>query len=157
MPRVAAKGKIHTDDLMRAAEERTPPELDGGHVINLDDIEVIHPARMRSLAAQEAFMNEKVVVMIEADEDPNSPMFIYTGHQGITQYIKRGTAQAIKRKFLYSLVAAKRTQMACTFGKNPDGSEFNRLVGRTNTTYRLNVIQDSPEGLKEFQVWMQEK
>lgn len=157
MPRGIPNAKISTDDLARTAEERTLPEFDGGHAINLDDIEMISPKNLRTVAAQEAFMNEKVVVQIEADEDPNSPIFIYTGHQGITQYIKRGEPQSIKRKFLYSLIAAKRTQFASAFGKDASGNEFNRLSGRTNTTHRLHVIRDTPEGIKEFELWMREK
>lgn len=157
MPRGIPNAKISTDDLTRAAEERTLPEISGGVAINLDDIEVIAPKNMRSIAEQEAFMQQKVIVQIEPDEDPNSPVFIYTGHDGIVQYIKRGEPQSIKRKFLYSLIAAKRTQFASVFGKDMAGNEFNRLTGRTNTTYRLQVLDDSPEGLKEFARWMQEK
>lgn len=156
MPR-AAKAQITTDDLQAGAGERTLPEINGGSVIDLDQIEVVDPRHMLSLAEQEKFMNEKVLIQIEADEDPNSPVFIYSGHQGVTQYIKRGEPQLIKRKYLYSLIAAKRTQFASAFGKDQAGNEFNRLSARTNTTYRISILDDTPKGRKEYQAWMQEK
>ena len=86
--------------------------------------------------AEEAFMNEYVVILIEADEDPDAATFVPSGHNGISQYIQRGVPQKIKRKFLYSLLAAKKTAQASQFGKDGSGKEFNRLTGRTSTTRR---------------------
>ena len=111
MPR--PKHKISTTDLEDQAHERTLPEIGAGEVVDLEKIEVVDPQHLMNRVEQEKFMNEKVVIQIEADEDPNSPVFIYCGHNGIQQYIKRGEPQSIKRKYLYSLIAAKRTQFAC--------------------------------------------
>ncbi|MBT9174196.1 MAG: hypothetical protein DDT21_02607 [Syntrophomonadaceae bacterium] len=98
-------------------------------------------------------MEEKVMVEIEADDDPNAPVFVYSGHQGVSQYIKRGTPQAIKRKYLYALLSAKRIKFACAFGKDGSGNEFNRLNPSGQTAYRVRLIQDNnPQGgMKWFQ------
>jgi hypothetical protein len=57
-------------------------------------------------------------------------VFVYLGHNGVSQYVKRGEPQTIKRKFLYSALAAKTVKFACAFGKDNSGNEFNRLNPR---------------------------
>jgi hypothetical protein len=122
------------------------------------EVEVTH-SRIEvetSMAAveDEAFMNEIVTIQVEQDDDPNAPTFIHSGHNGIDQYIQRGVPQKIKLKFLYSLLAAKRTQFACAFGKDNSGNEFNRMAGRTNTTHRVNVINATPKMRDAIVKWM---
>ena len=120
---------------------RPPDELrEAG--IDVDDIEIVTEVKARDKIAEARFMEEKVVIEIEADDDPNAPEFIYTGHQGVTQYIMRGKPQAIKRKYLYSLLAAKTVKMAAAFGKDGNGNEFNRLTPSGRMTHRVRLIRD---------------
>jgi len=119
-------------------------------------IEVIDPLKFESKAKNEAFMNELVEIQIEADDDPNAPLFVHSGHNGIPQYIKRGTPQTIKRKFLYSLIAGKQARLVCSFGKTSEGQEFNRLTGPSRTTHRVIVLQDTAKGRAAYQSWMQQ-
>ena len=126
---------------------RTPPELrEAG--IDASDIEIVAAKDMVSQAQMEKFMNEKVIVEVEADpEDENAPVFVYVGHNGVSQYIKRGEAQTIKRKFLYAALVAKRVKMACAFGKDGGGNEFNRLTPNAAMTHRIHLVQDNnPQG-----------
>lgn len=144
---------IGTDDVETGFNMgRAPDELrDAG--VEIDDIEVV-PAKNMVSAAQEAkFMEEKVVVEIEADDDPNSPEFVFSGHNGVSQYIKRGGPQAIKRKYLYSLLAAKRVKFACAFGKDNNGNEFNRMNPSGQTAYRVRLVRDDNQqgGMQWFQ------
>lgn len=147
MARTPQQGIISTDDVVAGFDLGKPvPELrEAG--IDVDDIEIIPAANMLSTAEEEKFMNERVVVEVEDDDDPNSPMFVYTGHNGVTQYIQRGKPQVIKRKFLYSAIAAKRVKFACQFGKLNNGEEFNRLNPSATTAYRIRLIRDdNPQG-----------
>lgn len=126
---------------------KTPPELrEAG--IELEDIEIVSTKDVASKVQMEKFMNEKVVVEVESDpEDENAPVFVYVGHNGVTQYIKRGEPQTIKRKFLYAALVAKRVKMACSFGKDGSGNEFNRLTPNASMTHRIHLVQDNnPQG-----------
>lgn len=118
-------------------------------------IDIIQPGKLEEKAADEAFMNELVEIQIEADDDPNAPLFVHTAHNGVTQYIKRGEPQTIKRRFLYSLVAAKQAKLVCSFGKNSEGKEFNRLQGPSRCTHQVVVITDSDKGRQMYKTWMQ--
>ena len=139
-------------------DNEAPPEINEMGGFEASDIDVISPAHLRSMAAQAAFMEEKVVVQIEDDDDPNSAVFIPSGHQGTFQYIKRGSPQTIKRKYLYSLIAAQRIKFACAFGKDQSGNDMNRMSGSGQSTYRVHLISDNnPEGgLKWVHAMMKE-
>ncbi|OIR02618.1 hypothetical protein GALL_153320 [mine drainage metagenome] len=152
----ASRPVITTDDVETQAIGATIPAFGDGAPITRDDIEIVPGNKMLSVAEQEKFMNEFVVINIQADDDPNAPEFLYSGHQGVNQWIHRGTNQRIRRKYLYSLIAGKKTQYACSFGKDNNGNEFNRLNPKSSTTYRLNVIQDTQEGMRRFAEWMRE-
>ena len=117
-------------------------------------IEVIDPMKFKTKAQDEAFMNEMVEIQIEADDDPNAPLFVHSGHQGVVQYIKRGEPQTIKRKFLYSLLAAKQAKLVCSFGKDMNGQEFNRLSGPSRATHRVVVLNDTARGREAYAKWM---
>lgn len=124
-----------------------PPEVNTGEEL-ADTMEIVQPHEMADKVAMERFMNEKVVVEVESDpEDENAPVFIYLGHNGINQYVKRGEPQTIKRKFLYAALVAKRVKMACAFGKDGAGNEFNRLSPSASMTYRIHLVSDNnPQG-----------
>lgn len=145
---------IDTDSLQHNYDlGRAPDELREAGV-EREDIDIIPAHQMRSAAEEAKFMEEKVVVEIEADDDPHAPLFVYSGHNGVSQYIERGKPQAIRRKYLYALLAAKRVNFACSFGKASDGNEFNRLSGSARTTHRIRLIRDdNPLGGSR---WVQE-
>lgn len=111
------------------------------------DIQVVSAKDFHSQADEAAFMEEKVVIEIEADDKPNSPVFVFLGHNGISQYVHRGKEQAVKRKFLYSALAAKMLKLTCEFGRDNAGNEFNRLNPSVSTTHRVRLIRDdNPQG-----------
>lgn len=155
MARYPAKSVISTDDI--EAVQRAAPELRDGD-ITLDDIEVVAAKDFQTQAEVARFMEDKVTVEVEGDDDPNSPIFVYFGHNGVTQYIKRGEPQVVKRKFLYSAIAAKTVKFACAFGKDGSGNEFNRMTPSVKTTHRIRLIEDrNPQGgMKWFQKMAQE-
>ena len=148
------RSMIESDDIQMGSNiGRAPDELrDAG--IEMDDIEVVPESRLISAAHEAKFMEELVDIEIEADDDPNAPVFVHSGHQGVSQYIKRGEIQTVKRKYLYSLLAAKRVKFACAFGKDGSGNEFNRLNPSGQSTHRVRLIRDDNRqhgGMKWFQ------
>jgi hypothetical protein len=144
------KAAVSTDDFSGA---RADVSISGAGKAEVErsQIEVV-PSMIA--AEDEAFMNEYVVIQLEQDDDPHAPLFVHSGHNGIDQYIQRGVQQKIRLKFLYSLLAAKRTQYACTFGKDNSGNEYNKLGGRTNTTHRVSVIEATPRMRDAIVKWM---
>lgn len=122
------------------------PELNEAG-FDISDVQVIPVHKMKSKAAEAKFMEEIVIVHIEADDEPNSPVFIKAGHNGVDQWIERGKDASIKRKYLYSLLAGKRVRLACAFGRDGQGNEFNRLTPSGQTTHRVHLIRDdNPQG-----------
>ena len=155
MARYPAKSVIASDDV-EAVQHMAPEIRDGS--ITLDDIEVVAAKDFQTQAEVAKFMEDKLTVEVEADDDPNAPVFVYFGHNGVTQYIKRGEPQVVKRKFLYSAIAAKTVKFACAFGKDGSGNEYNRMTPSVKTTHRIRLIEDrNPQGgMKWFQKMAQE-
>lgn len=152
MPRIK-KSVIGSDDVQAFSNlGDAPPELNMAGT-TAADIQVVPMDRMEAKAAEAKFMEEKVLIEIEAEDDPNAAVFVHLGHNGVTQYVKRGEPQAIKRKFLYSALAAKTVKFACAFGKDNSGNEFNRMNPSAKTTHRMRLIEDrNPQGgMKWFQ------
>lgn len=144
---------IESDDVQTGAEiGRAPDELRDADV-EIEDIEIVPADRLRTAAAEAKFMEDMVLIEIEGEEDPNAAVFLHSGHNGVSQWIKRGEPQRIKRKYLYSLLAAKRINYACAFGKKGDGNEFNRLKGSARGTHRVRLIEDNNQdgGMRWFQ------
>ena len=151
MPRGIPNSKTQslgtTDDI--EAKVLIPELREGG--IGAEDIEVVQATDLNDAVAEAKFMEEKVVVEIESDDDPNAPVFVYLGNGGVTQYVERGKEQAIKRKFLYSALAAKRVKFASAFGKDNSGNEFNRLTPSAQMTHRIRLVRDdNPQGGMEW-------
>jgi hypothetical protein len=111
------------------------------------DIQIVSAKDFRSQAEEAKFMEEKVQIEIESDDKPNSPVFVYLGHNGISQYVQRGQIQTVKRKFLYSALAAKALKLTCEFGRDNAGNEYNRLNPSVSTTHRVRLVRDdNPQG-----------
>lgn len=152
--RAKPKARIRSDDFAGARTEANISAT-GKTEATHRQIEVIPEAKAAKKIAEEAFMNEYVVMMIEPSDDPDAAIFQQSGHNGDPQFIQVGVPQKIKRKFLYSLIAGKKTSHASQFGKDGSGKEFNRLTGRRSTTHRISLIEDTPAGRAAFAQWMQ--
>lgn len=144
MPRVK-QSLINTADV-QALSRAAPPELDEAG-FDPSDIQVVTPDRMETKAKVAKFMNELIEIEIEPGTEPNDPVFVHLGHQGIAQYVQRGVPQIVKRKFLYSALMGKRVTLNVSFGMGVDGKEFNREAKSVSTAYRARLISDpNPQG-----------
>lgn len=140
MPR--AKRIIESSELEAVNRAMAPPELNEAG-FDASDIQIVRPDRMEVKAKEEKFMNEKVEIQIEPGTEPNDPVYVHLGHNGITQMVKRGEPQIVKRKFLYSALMGKKVSMNCSFGMSKDGNEFNRLTPTVSGTYRAALLRDA--------------
>lgn len=124
------------------------PELKQAGEFHESDLDVVNDMSAADRKVREAkFMEDKVEVQIEMGDGPDEPVFVMLGHNGVSQWVKRGEPQIIKRKYLYSALAAKALRYACAFGKDNSGNEFNRLSPTVNTAYRVQLLRDdNPQG-----------
>lgn len=138
---------ISTDDLdARSAAAPEAPEMRHASTV-AEDIDIVSERDAAYIAQQAKFMEEKVVIFIEMDDEPNAPVFIPLGHNGSMQYVQRGTEQTVKRKYLYSALAAKVVRFASNFGKRADGNAYNEMNPNVKTTYRVSLVRDdNPQG-----------
>lgn len=143
MPRV--KSVISTNDVEAVNRAAAPPEEQPE--FDTSDIQVVQADRLDVKAREEKFMNERVVIEIEPGTEANDPMYVELGHNGINQFVKRGEPQAVKRKFLYSALMAKKVAFNVAFGKDASGNEFNRATPAAKNTYATRLVSDpNPEG-----------
>lgn len=141
-----ARSIIDTESVEAVNRAMAPPEEDTVG-FQPGDIQIVQPNRMEAKARELQFMNEFVEIEVEPGTEPNDPIFIELGHNGINQFVKRGTVQRVKRKFLYSALMAKKVSINCTFGKDNSGNEFNRLTPSVSNTYRARLVSDAnPRG-----------
>lgn len=130
---------IGTDDLP------PPPEMPGE--FDPSDIDVVQPDRLDFKAREAKFMNEMVEIMIDPGDKPNDPLYVDIGHNGITQVVLRGQVQAVRRKFLYSALMARRITINNVFGIGRDGSDINRATPSAASAYRTSLVSDNnPQG-----------
>lgn len=133
---------ISSDELEPINRAIAPPELNEAG-FDASDIQVVRPDRMETKIKEEKFMNERVEIMIEPGLEANDPMYVDLRHNGITQMVKRGEPQIVKRKFLYVALMGKKVAMNCMFGKDSSGNEFNRLTPSTSGALRAALLRDN--------------
>lgn len=97
-------------------------------------------------AAQLAFMEEPVDVMVHETTDPNEQMLVDVYCNGIPQRFIRGQVQTVKRKYVEILARAKQTSIS-TKTVTTDSDVINRIDKHTALRYPFSVVRDSnPRG-----------
>lgn len=94
----------------------------------------------------EAFMNQKVEVIVAADGTPGSYTVITPMVNGVNQPIVRGLRQQIKRKYVESLA---RSRITSYDQQTPDPGKPEQIVMQDITvlTYPFSVVHDPhPDG-----------
>lgn len=144
-PSIMSSRDMDSDEAVKRA---TIPEIGGPQ---WDEVEIVQPKDMMSKAEELKFMNEQIQVLVEESENENAPMFVCAGHNGTMQYFRRGVAQLVKRKFVYSLLQANAGLVSVNYGKRPDGNEFNSMAVRKKRTHGVTLIEDkNPKGREWF-------
>ncbi len=97
-------------------------------------------------AAQLAFMEEEVEVMVHESTDQNAEPIVHVAVNGINQFFPRGEAVLCKRKYLEVLARAKETSIS-TQTINTNNDVINRINQHTALRYPFSVIRESnPKG-----------
>lgn len=110
------------------------------------DIEVVDRAIKADAIDMEAFMNERISVMVHDSTDPNDDELIMVGVNGVRQFFRRGYTQTVRRCFVERLARAKRT----SYSQNLDdrlGESMNNMRPHHALRYPFSVIEDpNPKG-----------
>lgn len=105
----------------------------------------------RQLAADEAFMNELVTVMVHSTTDENQPPHIIVNCNGVNQPIMRGVPMKVRRKYVEILGRMKETKYS-QVTPNPAAPDVSEMRARHGLAYPFDLIEDpNPRG----RAWLQ--
>lgn len=103
------------------------------------------------LAADEAFMNELVTVMIHSTTDENQPPHVIVNCNGVNQPIVRGMPMKVRRKYVEILARMKETKYT-QITPNPAAPDVSHMQARSGLAYPFDLISDdNPRG----RAWLQ--
>jgi len=143
-PSRAKRSIISTNDIDHKTVTAEIPEFGSP---DFEAFETVPAAQLVTAAEEAKFMEDKIEVLLETSGMPDSAVYESAGHNGIMQFFERGKPQVVKRKFLYSLLAAKTVTIACNFGRGEGGNEFNRVGATPKTTHSVRLLRDdNPKG-----------
>ena len=113
----------------------------------MDQFQIIDRIDMKEVELA-AFMEETVVVRVNKPHERNAPLGLMLCVQGRSQYIVKGLAQRIKRKYLECLARAQRQFIETpeTYGSNgqPNGTKVTKT---TSLEHDFAVLRDdNPKG-----------
>ena len=115
-------------------------------------IETVAESRdFSKLAADEAFMNELVTVMVHATTDENQPNHVVVNCNGMNQPLIRGVPTTVKRKYVEILARMKETKYT-QVTRNPSAPDQIDMVARHGLSYPFDLVEDkNPRG----RAWLQ--
>lgn len=119
-----------------------------GDIVRDDNTLVIADGPIEpDMAAQLAFMEEKVEVMVHESTDENAENPVQVACNGVNQFFFRGQAQVAKRKFVEILARAKATAISTKEVVHADGVRTTRIDKHSALKYPFSVIRDdNPRG-----------
>jgi hypothetical protein len=115
-------------------------------------IETVAESRdFSKLAADEAFMNELVTVMVHATTDENQPNHVVVNCNGMNQPLIRGVPTTVKRKYVEILARMKETKYS-QITRNASAPDQIDMVARHGLCYPFDLVEDTnPRG----RAWLQ--
>lgn len=100
----------------------------------------------RQLAADEAFMNEMVTVMVHSTTDENQAPHVIVNCNGMNQPIIRGYPTRVRRKYVEILARMKETKYT-QVTPNPSAPDSTEMRARHGLAYPFEVTEDAnPRG-----------
>lgn len=112
------------------------------------DIQTVAESDLARVAADEAFMNEQVVVIVMASTDANAAPYVNLNVNGDRAVVFRDRPTIIRRKHLEVLARMKETRVSQDLTPNPQGEiTMDSLRAHTGLAYPFTVIKDdNPKG-----------
>ena len=126
----------------------TTGSLDG--LIRVDqDIIMADSTALGDYAAELAFMEEYVDVMVHESTDENAAPVVDVYVNGTPQWFVRGQSQKVKRKFVEVLANARQTSIKTNVHQDSE-NVYNRINKHTALRYPFSMQDSNPRG----QAWL---
>lgn len=111
------------------------------------DIEVVDRVLSDDKFAEEAFMREMVNITVhDSTSDIEEPL-VWVLVNGVSQFIRRGYPQDVRRCYVERLARMKPTSYSQTLDERKGEAEFNRLRSHHALRYPFSVNHDpNPKG-----------
>lgn len=115
-------------------------------------VETVSESRdFRQLAADEAFMNELVEVLVHSSTDENQSPHVILNCNGTNQPIMRGVPTKVRRKYVEILARMKETKYS-QVTRNPAAPDQIDMIARHGLAYPFELLNDNnPRG----RAWLQ--
>lgn len=138
----AAEQQIGQKTYVDMAGQGNARDLDLGE----QGIEVVDGPALGDYAAELAFMEEPVEVLVHESTDPNAEPIVDLYCNGVPQRLLRGEPQVVKRKYVQILADARQTSMTTTVRREGD-SVINRINKHSGLRYPFSIQADrNPKG-----------
>ena len=134
--------------MARGQRTQVGGSVDGSSVELISDQSIETPAstEFNREMQEEAFMNERVTVVLADTTDENAPPHIILSCNGTTQPLLRGVPTSIRRKFVEVLARCKESKYSQRQA-NPMEPDRIEMVQRTAMAYPFEVQEDAnPKG-----------
>jgi len=112
------------------------------------DVQNVAESDLARVAAEEAFMQELVKIMLFPTTDPNAPPHADVTVNGVRRIIPRNVPFAVPRMHLEVLARMKETRVSQDMTPDANGEiTMASLRGHTGLAYPFSVIEDkNPKG-----------
>lgn len=113
----------------------------------VQETEVVSAHGLSEKAAQLAFMEEMVDVMVHESADPNAEAIVETWCNGTAQRFIRGQVQTVRRKYVEILARAKNTGITTREIMDHQGDRTTAIAKHTALRYPFSIVRDAnPRG-----------
>lgn len=109
------------------------------------NIEVVDRVVTGSEMEIDAFMHEKLTIMIHDSNDESDVDTIMVSVNGVRQYFQRGLPQTVRRFFVERLARAKRTSYEQKLDDRL-GESMNTMKPHHSLKYPFSVVEDTAKG-----------
>lgn len=141
---MAGRGRTEASEQYLGA---TPPFSVDDIGVHPGDIEVIDSVLTGDKAEVEAFMAEKIHVIVLDSADPTEDDVVQTWVNGRVQRFIRGVPQWVKRCYVEALARSKRTTYRQVLDERMGVQAFNQMRPNHTLAYPFTVLEDrNPKG-----------
>lgn len=96
----------------------------------------------KDLAEQEAFMQDRLVIMIHRSGDKRQPRLVPAGLNGDQVFLPRGVKVRVPRGIVGSLLQSQETEFTTEDVADPNADQGKRVVAHNVPCYPLNILYD---------------
>lgn len=139
-----ARGRINTENEYLGKDASFNIDEIGDGPLN---VEVVDRVLGKDKFEEEAFMNEKVTIMLADSTDPNDTELVQIGVNGRNQFFRRGFPQTVRRCYVERLARMKRTSYSQDLDERKGESVYNTMRPHHALKYPFTVVEDqNPKG-----------